>query len=81
MKELELKDMMARHRQELSEKDITISSVSPRSVCVQTTGVTDITIMFCFFCAAGGGQQDPDQRRGQLGQRERRTEQQTEGST
>uniref|UniRef100_A0A7N6F679 non-specific serine/threonine protein kinase n=1 Tax=Anabas testudineus TaxID=64144 RepID=A0A7N6F679_ANATE len=28
MKELELKEMMARHRQELSEKDITISSVS-----------------------------------------------------
>uniref|UniRef100_A0A8C2XLP9 Rho-associated protein kinase n=1 Tax=Cyclopterus lumpus TaxID=8103 RepID=A0A8C2XLP9_CYCLU len=29
MKELELKEMMARHRQELSEKDITIYSVSP----------------------------------------------------
>jgi len=28
MKELELKEMMARHRQELAEKDITISSVS-----------------------------------------------------
>lgn len=28
MKELELKDMMARHCQELNEKDITISSVS-----------------------------------------------------
>ena len=28
MKELELKEMMARHRQELGEKDITISSVS-----------------------------------------------------
>lgn len=28
MKELELKEMMARHRQELSEKDITISSVN-----------------------------------------------------
>lgn len=27
MKELELKEMMARHRQELAEKDITISSV------------------------------------------------------
>lgn len=27
MKELELKEMMARHRQEVSEKDITISSV------------------------------------------------------
>uniref|UniRef100_A0AAR2JW04 Rho-associated protein kinase 2 n=1 Tax=Pygocentrus nattereri TaxID=42514 RepID=A0AAR2JW04_PYGNA len=29
MKELEIKEMMARHRQELAEKDITISSVSP----------------------------------------------------
>lgn len=28
MKELELKEMMARHRQELAEKDITIGSVS-----------------------------------------------------
>lgn len=27
MKELELKEMMARHRQEVAEKDITISSV------------------------------------------------------
>lgn len=33
MKELELKEMMARHRQELSEKDITISSVSFSSIC------------------------------------------------
>lgn len=32
MKELELKEMMARHRQDLSEKDITISSVSPVTV-------------------------------------------------
>lgn len=30
MKELELKEMMARHRQELAEKDITISSVCSR---------------------------------------------------
>lgn len=30
MKELEIKDMMARHRQELSEKDNTISSVRQR---------------------------------------------------
>lgn len=30
MKELELKEMMARHRQELNEKDITISSVGLR---------------------------------------------------
>jgi hypothetical protein len=28
MKELELKEMMARHRQELGEKDVTIGSVS-----------------------------------------------------
>lgn len=28
MKELEIKEMMARHRQELTEKDTTISSVS-----------------------------------------------------
>lgn len=32
MKELELKEMMARHRQDLSEKDITIGSVSPVTV-------------------------------------------------
>lgn len=31
MKELELKEMMARHRQELAEKDITIGSVGPRN--------------------------------------------------
>lgn len=31
MKELELKEMMARHRQELAEKDITITSVSHSS--------------------------------------------------
>lgn len=30
MKELELKEMMARHRQELSEKDITINLVCDR---------------------------------------------------
>lgn len=30
MKELEIKDMMARHRQELSDKDGTISSVRQR---------------------------------------------------
>ncbi len=30
MKELEMKDMIARHRQELSEKDNTVSSVSIR---------------------------------------------------
>lgn len=30
MKELEIKDMMARHRQELSDKDNTISSVRRR---------------------------------------------------
>lgn len=29
MKELEIKDMMARHRQELSDKEATISSVRP----------------------------------------------------
>lgn len=34
MKELELKEMMARHRQELSEKDITISSVSCINSCL-----------------------------------------------
>ena len=31
MKELEIKDMMARHKQELGDKEATISSV--RSVC------------------------------------------------
>lgn len=31
MKELEIKEMMARHRQELAEKDTTISSVSQRA--------------------------------------------------
>lgn len=36
MKELELKEMMARHRQELSEKDITISLVCDR--CHLTCG-------------------------------------------
>lgn len=34
MKELELKEMMARHRQELAEKDITISSVRWRRLSV-----------------------------------------------
>uniref|UniRef100_A0A8C5GU49 non-specific serine/threonine protein kinase n=1 Tax=Gouania willdenowi TaxID=441366 RepID=A0A8C5GU49_GOUWI len=33
MKELELKEMMARHRQELSEKDLTISLVSYSAAC------------------------------------------------
>lgn len=32
MKELEIKEMMARHKQELTEKDATIASVSNRNV-------------------------------------------------
>lgn len=36
MKELEIKDMMARHKQELADKEATISSVSS-SVCTNTS--------------------------------------------
>lgn len=38
MKELELKEMMARHRQELSDKDITISSVGFRILHLLVVG-------------------------------------------
>lgn len=42
MKELEIKEMMARHRQELAEKDTTITSVSYTTLQL-LAGVTEIT--------------------------------------
>lgn len=45
MKELELKEMMARHRQELAEKDITINSVHKQSYSRNTDRVgLDISV-------------------------------------
>lgn len=38
MKELEIKDMMARHKQELGDKEATISSVRPRPDRVKSSG-------------------------------------------
>uniref|UniRef100_A0A667YZI6 Rho-associated protein kinase 2 n=1 Tax=Myripristis murdjan TaxID=586833 RepID=A0A667YZI6_9TELE len=43
MKELELKEMMARHRQELAEKDITISSNLMQDLVI-------VGICHCIFC-------------------------------
>lgn len=43
MKELELKEMMARHRQDLSEKDITISSVCSQRSLAFTAFMTIVT--------------------------------------
>lgn len=43
MKELELKEMMARHRQDLSEKDITISSVCSQRSRAFTAFITIVT--------------------------------------
>uniref|UniRef100_A0A667YZT4 Rho-associated protein kinase 2 n=1 Tax=Myripristis murdjan TaxID=586833 RepID=A0A667YZT4_9TELE len=63
MKELELKEMMARHRQELAEKDITISSVShinlhlkvtPSPLSLKTKNLMQdlviVGICHCIFC-------------------------------
>ncbi len=45
MKELEIKEMLARHRQELSEKDTTITSVSYTTLQL-LAAVTEITFRF-----------------------------------
>ncbi len=45
MKELEIKEMMARHRQELAEKDTTIISVSYTTLQL-LAAVTEITFRF-----------------------------------
>jgi len=53
MKELELKEMMARHRQELSEKDITICSVGP-----VTSNVFNHVIWDVFVCSCSSSKED-----------------------
>lgn len=45
MKELELKEMMARHRQELAEKDITIGSVSHINCLLQSQLICQIQMI------------------------------------
>lgn len=49
MKELELKEMMARHRQELSEKDITINLVCYCSQVVEPMSVAVYWMCECIF--------------------------------
>uniref|UniRef100_A0A8C0BQN0 Rho-associated protein kinase 2 n=1 Tax=Buteo japonicus TaxID=224669 RepID=A0A8C0BQN0_9AVES len=48
MKELEIKEMMARHKQELTEKDATIASVSNTN-CDFGRGLHDLEFYFLFF--------------------------------
>lgn len=46
MKELEIKEMMARHKQELTEKDATIASVSNRNVIL-----VEVYMGLSFICS------------------------------